>query len=540
MLKKLKIGILVNSQFVKKYEYEILEKLQNSNFCDIELIIEKANSNSLDKSFYIKHFLYLVYKKIDQFLFNRRINYLKQISIKEFTNSIDKLSVEVNQKKYFDYFKDDDISKIKEYKLDVILRFGFNILKSDILHVAKYGIWSFHHADNNINRGGPPAFWEVMNKNLKTGVILQRLNDDLDNGFIIDRTWTMTDSASVFRNLNIISWKSHIIMIRNLEKLYNNRDIFFNIEAKELSFYSHPLYMLPTNKEMILNSIGILSNYIKLFNSKFLDNKRWHIRYKENINKSFEMSLFRYKTLKAPSKDLFWADPFVIDKDNISFLFFEEYDYSLKKGHLSVMEYDLKTKSFLTPKIIIDEKYHLSYPFIFEKDSEYYIIPESHENKTIDLYKCIKFPYCWKKEKTLLGDIIAVDTTPFFYNNKWWIFTNVIKEQDFPHHDDMYLYYCDDILNDKWISHPKNPIVSDVSNARCAGKIFEHNGDIYRPSQNCEGHYGKSININKIVILNEFEYKEKKIDEITSDFDDDLDSIHTFNFSNNMSVVDGK
>ena len=42
-------------------------------------------------------------------------------------------------------------------------------------------------------------------------------------------------------------------------------------------------------------------------------------------------------------------------------------------------------------------------------DSELYIMPESSSNNTIDLYKCIDFPYKWKK-KTLIDNILAVDS----------------------------------------------------------------------------------------------------------------------------------
>ena len=66
-----------------------------------------------------------------------------------------------SHKRYSDYFGADDVAKLRALDVDVFLRFGFRILRGDILHVARYGVWSFHHGDNRVNRGGPAGFWEV-------------------------------------------------------------------------------------------------------------------------------------------------------------------------------------------------------------------------------------------------------------------------------------------------------------------------------------------------------------------------------------------
>ncbi len=49
---------------------------------------------------------------------------------------------------------------MKDLNCDVLIRCGKGILRGDILYAARHGILSFHHADNRINRGGPPGFWE--------------------------------------------------------------------------------------------------------------------------------------------------------------------------------------------------------------------------------------------------------------------------------------------------------------------------------------------------------------------------------------------
>ena len=44
------------------------------------------------------------------------------------------------------------------------------------------GVWSYHHGDNRVNRGGPAGFWEVFEQWDVTGSILQVLSEELDAG----------------------------------------------------------------------------------------------------------------------------------------------------------------------------------------------------------------------------------------------------------------------------------------------------------------------------------------------------------------------
>ena len=84
-------------------------------------------------------------------------------------------------------YQDSDIEKIRAENFDVLIRCGSGILRGQILKVARFGIISFHHADNRINRGIPPCFWEVYYKQPKTGFIIQQLTDELDGGNVLKR-----------------------------------------------------------------------------------------------------------------------------------------------------------------------------------------------------------------------------------------------------------------------------------------------------------------------------------------------------------------
>src|SRR5437763_6802216 len=96
--------------------------------------------------------------------------------------------------KQCDYFPDDAVARIQEQSLDVLLRFGFRILKGEVLSSARHGVWSFHHGDNTINRGGPAGFWEGMEGHRATGAVLQRLTEQLDGGHVIARAYAATEA----------------------------------------------------------------------------------------------------------------------------------------------------------------------------------------------------------------------------------------------------------------------------------------------------------------------------------------------------------
>ena len=90
------------------------------------------------------------------------------------------------------YFTNEDVAYIKSKNLDFIIRFGFGIIRGEILNSARYGIWSFHHGDNQKYRGGPPGFWEIYHNDNVTGAVLQRLTDKLDAGIILKQGYYNT------------------------------------------------------------------------------------------------------------------------------------------------------------------------------------------------------------------------------------------------------------------------------------------------------------------------------------------------------------
>ena len=169
----------------------------------------------------------------------------------------------------------------------------------------------------------------------------------------------------------------------------------------------------------------------------------------------------------------FVADPFLIKEGKTWNLFFEVYNNDTKQGDLAVAT-SKNTWIWNYKKVIIDESFHLSYPYVFKADDGYYIIPESYEANSIRLYKADEFPAKWSFVQTLVQGRDYVDNSIVYYNGKWWLFSSVTSN------DKLYLHYAD-TLTGPWKEHPLSPIVSgNVHKSRLSGRLIIYNGKLYR------------------------------------------------------------
>ena len=256
------------------------------------------------------------------------------------------------------------------------------------------------------------------------------------------------------------------------------------------------------------------------------------------MDNKISTSFSEFKEIISPM-DRFWADPFVIYKNQQHHIFFEEFLDSKNKGHLSVMIVD-NNGNYNKPVKILERDYHLSFPSIFEFENTLYLIHGTihNSNSYVELFKCEDFPFKWIYDRKLITNVPLVDTTMFFYNKKWWIFACKAENDGTSQSNELMLFYSDNPLSKNWNPHPLNPVVSDITNARPAGKIFEMNEKIIRPAQNCFQIYGNGFSFNEIIKLNENEYEEKQLELFKPDWKNDLIGLHTFNHENGCTVID--
>jgi hypothetical protein len=237
-----------------------------------------------------------------------------------------------------------------------------------------------------------------------------------------------------------------------------------------------------------------------------------------------------------PSPDRYWADPFILPRDNHYYIFIEEKLYETGLGRIACLTLD-RTGGLLSNQTVLEQPYHLSYPFIFEYQGQTYMLPETGKNHTLGLYRCVHFPDQWIFVKNLMTDIYAVDATLLEYNGKWWLFANV-KEQGGSSLDALHLFWADSPLSEKWTAHQSNPIVANIHTARPAGRILASDGKLIRPSQDSSRRYGYALNFNQITRLSETEYDETHLSTFLPPRGKRVLAIHTWNEAEGMTIID--
>jgi hypothetical protein len=235
-------------------------------------------------------------------------------------------------------------------------------------------------------------------------------------------------------------------------------------------------------------------------------------------------------SIKSPLNS-FYADPFCFNFQGQNYIFFESFDFLRERGKIQYIKLH-EDGRYTNPKTILSKGYHLSYPYIFKYRNDIYMVPESGENNSIDLYRAKNFPGQWEYVKTLIKGIKAYDTTIFEHNKVVYLFT-YIPSQD----NALVIYYSDHLMNE-WTLHTRSPIIKGDFNSRPAGSIISFKGNLYRPAQDCRLSYGHSLVLNKINKLSTIEYEEEVYDVLTPDkLSEEYSGTHTINI-NHITVFD--
>jgi hypothetical protein len=242
----------------------------------------------------------------------------------------------------------------------------------------------------------------------------------------------------------------------------------------------------------------------------------------------------------VPPEGHFYADPFVVDRNGKSYIFFEDYSYAARRAVIAVVEVR-EDGGCGQPQVALQEPYHLAYPYVFQEGGSFYLLPESKDNRTIQLYRCVEFPCTWRLDAVLLDGVSACDSTLLRSNGKWWLFTSGLGTCDpwFDGDSELHLFFSDS-LRGPWHPHPANPVVSDVRHSRSAGNIFMREGKLVRPAQDCSERYGYAVTLNSIEELSVSRYCERTIGRILPGWAEGNRGTHTYCRSARIEVVDGR
>jgi hypothetical protein len=521
----------------------MLEAVTRSDYASLELVI--LNESRDDKKpagdailSGPDTFFYRAFTKLEDRFSGPKPAFLP-VDARDLLRNIPVLGIKPEMDKNSDRFGEQDCEKIKKSGLDVIVQRGFRMLTGDVLKAAKYGVWAYRHGDITALRGGPAGFRETFERTGERGVVLQVLTEDPDNGIVLYRSFLSCYSFFMSRNNNDCYLKSSLYVPRTLQRLHDEgEEAFFKRIGREnenITFYNHRLFDYPGNFEFF-TMLTKFSYRVGAFHLPFFFfRNQWMLMF--DLRDQISTSFCHFKKI-IPPRDRFWADPHVFFRDDTYYIFFEEYLYKTKKGHISLIEMQ-QSGDYSGSVKVLEEPFHLSYPHVFDDKGVLYMIPETRKARSINLYQCTDFPTGWKHRATLIDSIDAVDSTILFHDNTWWLFANVAEPDGTSVDNELHLFSSDSLLGGSWKPHPMNPIISDVKAARPAGKILKRNGILYRPSQCCKPWYGYGIKLNEIVTLTKNDYAEKEIAFIEPKWDKNLIGVHTLCHENRLTMIDG-
>ena len=545
---KKRVGIILDSTSISKQLMDLISISKKSENYEITALVinnvqHKKRNIGLQIASYIKR------RGLQKFISNavfkfvckmestvlKRMTKFNNFNSSSQLNKEDFVSINVNPKisksglvYRYEY---EDIKRIKELNLDLLIRGGSGILRGDILDACPNGVISFHHADKDINRGSPPGFWEVYDRSARTGFVIQRLKDELDGGDVLYKGFV---STHWFYSLN----RAHLCEVANPffhRVLEDITSVSPKLKVLKKSPYSYPLYTTPTVFQTLiylLKTSYILGSKIaiKLQGKSF----RWGVAYQFS-KKWNDAILWRSQRISNP-KNRFLADPFVIKKNGSHFCFVEDLDFNSNKGSISA--YKITPSGYEAIGVVLEEDFHLSFPFIFEYENEIFMCPETHEKKEIRLYKCIDFPRKWEFHTTLMKNVSAADTIIFKNKDRWWLLTNIDQSCVADHSCQLHIFSSNNPMSDEWIAHENNPVIFDPLIARNGGLILSDN-EIYRVFQR-QGFdmYGEGSGIARITRLSSTEYVEEICSLIQPKFFEGIKGTHTYNFDSDLIVLD--
>ena len=552
----LRIGVLLDGAILPRWIEQVIHQIQASNFARLDLLVfnaaAEADASRGSRRWSIFGTLagsqvraslgYWLYCKLDKWIFQQANDPLQPVDCTARLGGIESIRVTPVTKAHVHRFGPADVEKIRARDLDVILRFGFNILRGEILDAAGCGVWSYHHGDNEYYRGGPACFWELYERNTFSGVTLQVLAEDIDAGLVLGKAvFSTTRMPSLVQNRFTPYWGAVTLVIQNLYRLHT-----LGWDALKQRSVPSPrylgkrrLYGAPTNLEVgrWLAAAGL--QLARMTATRLIFGKKvplWYIGIRqgdEPLYRAGEGTVPQGFQWLTPPTGHFYADPFLMRVAGRTWLFFEDFLFRESRGIIACSEVGPAGQIGDCAAVLKSDR-HLSYPFVFEHEGHIYMIPESSEAGTVQLYQATQFPYQWHLRRDLFRGK-AVDTTLLINDGTFWFFTSLYAQAGKGR--SLCLFYSDS-LDGEWQSHPCNPLSMDVRNARSAGRIVVRDGKLMRISQNGAGAYGSSLNFHEIVTITKDDYREVLVKSVAP-WDPRFSGIHTYDSCGDIEVVDG-
>jgi len=406
------------------------------------------------------------------------------------------------------------ITKLFDQKIEVVIKFGMHLLTVDE-KLSKLNVLSFHHGNPSKYRGRPAGFYEIFNGEKKSGVIVQKISNELDAGTIYAFAESKVINFSYKQTaLNFYSVSKYLLRTAIIN-LNQNKEIVILKNGKN--------YRLPSNLTVLLFVFKIISNFIKKIIYGFFYEKRWNVAIANNklmFQGKESLPNSALTTIPIENNYNFYADPFFsLDGKSIRLEALGN-----QSGLGDILEISLKDHR--EQKVLMTGK-HYSYPFAFNYNNQEYLLPEvaNHSSQYAVSLEKDQFQIPIKG----LDDKRIVDATLYNQGGWWYLFFGFANNA----HTILNLWISND-LSKSFFPHPSSPICFSPSSARMAGGITLINSKLLRFGQNNEGQYGESLSVLEINELSPTNYSETHCGSI---FLESAKGPHSLNVSADLTKI---
>ena len=377
--------------------------------------------------------------------------------------------------------------------IDLILDFGDaqqSALPRSIVDRARLGVWRFAFAPSPA--GAPPGAGDMAAGREVTEAAL--VSGDASSGAqkVLLRGALFVERASLWRQIDsllyeVARWPAQAC--NRLQAGSSNSDAVTDADR-----------LFPASRQTV-GPQGVLGFILRLLASgsaafwrRLFFSSSWNI----GVAKASIESIARDGQLPEvawyPKADVqrFAADPFGLVVDGKQVVLCESL-FPGADGTIHSATFDGTSWSKdLEPSLELP--FHLSYPYLIERDGQIYCVPEASGSGEIAMYRALRFPDRWEKHVTLVPGFGGVDASIVQFDGVWWMFAGDIA--DGPDHK-LSVWHSEDLFG-PWHPHAGNPVKIDIRSARGAGTPFVVDGALYRPSQDCSQTYGGRVIVNRI------------------------------------------
>jgi len=265
----------------------------------------------------------------------------------------------------------------------------------------------------------------------------------------------------------------------------------------------------------------------------------WHVGWRyagdADVWRTGDLSGPQWKVLGDPGHR-FYADPFPVKWQGRTFVFFEDLDHRVGKGIISAIEFD-GSGPIGTVEPVLEEPWHLSYPFLIEDNGELWMIPESSAQRDVAVYKCVCFPDRWERHCTLLSGLELADVTITRHHGLYYLF-GAWRDGTAGYSDTLAIYHAETLFG-PWQPHASNPVLMDRATARPAGNFVNIDGRLWRPVQDCTNGYGAALGLAEVLELSPTAFRQEIRHALKPGPVWPGRKLHTLNRCGQLEVIDG-